>query len=219
MQHCQPNRLCGGAEQVRPRSAEIFVEGRHNALLLIGDRGAGRMNAALARRVLDRLLAPAAQVEGVDYHLGDPSLAEKARQAQAFALVLPPLGNLGNFYYAVHPRRNDRFLMTRPPLKALFPDVDFAPMAFTGHVLGTLAATCPERYAEVRRVIMAAWVARMQDLLHELPNSGVLIDLPAPSWLLRPRIPGEGRRRVYIDGDDRAIGAETLRATLTMRRV
>ena len=219
MQHCQPNRLGGAGEQVPPRATEVIVEGRHHALLLVGDRGAGRMNAALARRVLDRLLAPAAQVEGVDYHLCDPSLAERVRRAQSFALVLPPLGNLSNTYYAVHPRRNDRFLTARPSLRALFPEVDFAPMAFTGHVLGALAATCPERYAEVRRVIMAAWVSRMQTLLRDLPNTGVLIDLPAPSWLLRPRIPGEGRRRVYIDGDDRAMGAETLRATLTMRRV
>lgn len=218
MQHCLPNRLGGGADLVPPRPTEIFVEGRHHALLLIGDRGAGRLTALLSRRVLDRLLAPIAQVEGVDYHLYDPTLREAASQSKAFALVLPPLGNLSNPYYSVHPRRNDRFVTARPALKSLFPEVDFATMAFTGHVLGTLAATCPDRYTEVRRVISAAWVARMQELLRHLPVQGALIDLPAPSWLQRPLVPSEGRRRVAIDSDDRATGAETLRAVLATGR-
>lgn len=218
MQHCLPNRLGGGADLVPPRPTEIYVEGRHHALLLIGDRGAERLNARLSRRVLDRLLAPIAQVEGVDYHLYDPTLAEASSQALVFALVLPPLGNLSNLYYSVHPRRNDRFVAAKPLLKSLFPEVDFATMAFTGHVLGTLAATCPERYTEVRRVISAAWVARMQHLLRFLPTQGALIDLPTPSWLQRPMIPSEGRRRVYIDTDDRAKGAEALLMALSSRR-
>jgi len=217
MQHYQPNRLCVGADMVPPRPTERLVEGRHSALLLIGDRGAGRLSSQLARRVLDRLLAPAAQVEGVDYHLNDPSLLEQATQSKAFALVMPPVGNLSNRFYAVHPRRNDRFLTARPELKALFPEVDFATMAFTGHVLSTLAATCPERYAEVRRAITTAWVSRMQGLLRSLPSQGALIDLPTPSWQQRPLIPSEGRRRVFIDTDDRAAGAETLRAALVTR--
>ncbi|WP_323034605.1 DUF6473 family protein [Pararhodobacter sp.] len=176
------------------------------------------MTSHLSRRVLDRLLAPIAQVEGVDYHLNDPSLLEGASQALAFALVLPPVGNLSNPFYSVHPRRNDRFVTARPALKSLFPDVDFATMSFTGHVLGTLAATCSVRYTEVRRVISAVWVARMQDLLQHLPTQGALIDLPTPSWLQRPLIPSEGRRRVQIDTDDRATGAETLRSALVTRR-
>ena len=160
---------------------------------------------------------PLGVVEGVDYHLNDPSLLEQATQSKAFALVMPPVGNLSNRFYAVHPRRNDRFVTARPDLKALFPEVDFATMAFTGHVLSTLAATCPERYAEVRRAITTAWVSRMQGLLRSLPSQGALIDLPTPSWQQRPLIPSEGRRRVFIDTDDRAAGAETLRAALVTR--
>lgn len=217
MQHCLPNRLGGGANLVPPRPTDTYAQVRHRALLLIGERGAGRLTAPLARRALDRLLAPAAQVEGVDFHLSDPALADAARQARAFALVLPPLGNLANPYYTVHPRRNDRFIAARPALKALYPDVDFGPLAFTGHVLGTLAATCPERFAIVRGAISTAWVQRMQDLMQSLPARGVLIDLPAPGWLQRPQIPGEGRRRVLIDPDDRAAGAQILHTALVTR--
>lgn len=223
MQHCQPNRFGGGADLVPPRPSEFFAHGRHSALLLIGSRGAGRLsahlNAGLTRRVLDRLLAPAAQVEGVDFHLADPALAAAGAQASAFILVLPPLGNLSNALYTVHPRRNDRFVTARPALKALFPEVDFAPLVFTGHALGTLAATCPERFVEVRRVLNAAWVQRMQALLRLLPEQGVLLDLPAPPWLPRPAIAGEPRRRVFLDPDDRANGAEILRAALTTPRL
>lgn len=219
MQHCQPNRLGGGAGPVLPQSSEILMEGRHHALLLIGSRGTGGLSARLARRVLDRLVAPVAQIEGVDYHLADRALADAAAQAHAFALVLPPLGNLNNPYYSVHPRRNDRFLAARAPLKTLFPEVDFTPMAFTGHALGTLAATCPERFAEVRHGLMAVWLDRMQTLLARLPVAGALIDLPAPGWLVRPHIPGTGRRRLFIDPDDRATGAEALRQALTARRL
>jgi len=217
MQHCLPNRLGGGANLVPPRTNENFSEGRHRALLLIGPRGTGRLTVPIARRALDRLIAPAAQVEGVDFHLSDPALTVAVAQAQSFALVLPPLGNLSNRYYSVHPRRNDRFLVARAPLKALFPEVDFAPLSFTGHALGTLAATCPTRFSKVRRATQLEWLCRMQLLLEQLPKEGALIELPAPPWLQRPSIPGEGRRRVFIDPDDRAAGAKILRTALLTR--
>ncbi|WP_461472194.1 DUF6473 family protein [Pararhodobacter sp.] len=187
---------------------------RHRALLLIGDRAHKRLREPVARRVLDRLLQPAAQVEGVDLHLGDPALADAAALAKGFALVLPALGNLSNPYYRVHPRRNDRFVAPRAQLKALFPEVDFAPFTFTGHALATLAATCPDRFVEVRRCLSAIWVQRMQALLAMLPARGVLIDLPAPPWLMRPPIPGEGARRIRVDPDDRGPGAALFHAHL-----
>lgn len=184
----------------------------HRSLLLLGARGGGRASPRLARRVLDRLLAPAAQVEGVDFHLGDPGLPIAAAGASGYALLAPPLGNLSNRFYAVHPRRNDRFVAARAPLRALFPEVDFTHFAFTGHALGTLAATCPERFAELRRDLNAAWLRRMERLLAVLPPHGVLIDLPAPGWLPRPPVPGA--RLLSLDPDDRATGAERFCAAL-----
>lgn len=160
------------------------------------------------------MLVPSAQVEGVDFHLANRALAQAAGMASSFVLVLPPLGNLSNPLYSVHPRRNDRFVAARPGLKALYPDVDFAIFAFTGHALTTLAATCPERFTQVRQFLAAAWVARMRQLLDVLPARGALIDLPAPPWLPRPPIPGEGRRRLALDPDDRSRGVEALLSIL-----
>ena len=186
--------------------------------MLIGPRSSARLTPAVTGRVLDRLLVPSAQVEGVDMHLGDPELAQRAEEARGFVLVLPPLGNLSNPFYSVHPRRNDRFVAARPALKALFPDVDFAAIAFTGHALGTLAGTCPDRFAEVRKILAALWVTRMRLLLERLPVKGVLIDLPSPGWLPRPPIPGEGRRRLAVNPEDRIAAAEALRFRLGGRR-
>lgn len=215
MQQClQPFAGPGAAYVVLPR-AEPSGGIRHRALMLVGARGAARLGPQLTRRVLDRLLAPAAQIEGVDLHLGDPALGFAGAQALAYVLVLPPLGNLSNPFFAVHPRRNDRFVAARAPLKALFPEVDFAPFAFTGHALGTLAGVCPERFAVLRQSLASVWVTRMRLLLDRLPPRGVLIDLPTAGWLPRPPIPGEGRRRIAIDPDDRAAGAEALHRALS----
>ena len=59
----------------------------------------------------------------------------------------------------------------------------------------------------------------MRLLIDRLPARGVLIDLPTPAWLPRPPIPGEGRRHVFIDPDNRALGAEVLRQALAPRGV
>lgn len=196
-----------GALPARPAD---FAPVRHRALMLIRDRPVRHRHARVWHRALSRLLLPAAQVEGVDHHLTDPALPAAAGMAGAFVLVLPPLGNLSTPLYSVHPRRNDRFLVARPALKSLYPEVDFASFAFTGHALTTLAATCPDRFLQLRKVLAAAWIERMQRLLALLPRDGALIDLPAPAWLPRPPIPGEGRRRIKVDPDNRVEAVEAI---------
>ena len=218
MQQCLHDHAGGRLGPSVHRGVPCHAPIRHRALMLIGPRSSARLTPAVTGRVLDRLLVPSAQVEGVDMHLGDPELAQRAEEARGFVLVLPPLGNLSNPFYSVHPRRNDRFVAARPALKALFPDVDFAAIAFTGHALGTLAGTCPDRFAEVRKVLAALWVTRMRLLLERLPVKGVLIDLPSPGWLPRPPIPGEGRRRLAVNPEDRIAAAEALRFRLGGRR-
>lgn len=212
-QFLQP--LGGGRAAVPPLGQSPACTAlRHRGLMLIGPRGAARMAGPLGARVLDRLLAPSAQVEGVDLHLADPALAARARWARAFVLVLPPLGNLSNPFYRVHPRRNDRFLAARAPLKSLFPEVDFAAFAFTGHALGSLAGVCPERFALVRRGLVEAWLPRMRLLLEILPPRGVLIDLPAPDWLRRPVLAREGLGEIALLPEDREEAVARLRAAL-----
>jgi len=140
----------------------------------------------LPRFMLRQLLSPAARIEGADCRLNDPLLLEQAHKARAFVMLLPPLGNLGNPFYSVHPRRNDRFLAARPTLKALYPEVDFTEFGFTGHMLGTLAGTCPARFAEVHRLLRLTWRERLAALLAHLPDNGVLLHLPGPDWLMVP---------------------------------
>ncbi|HHX89977.1 MAG TPA: hypothetical protein GX700_09455 [Paracoccus sp.] len=157
---------------------------RHEGLVLIDARGASQGDAV--QPLLRRLLSPRARIEGVDCRLNDPALIEAAGAARAFVMLLPPLGNLGNPFYSVHPRRNDRFLAARPKLKALFPEVDFTEFDFTGHMLSTLATTCPHRFAELRRLLRHVWRIRLEGLLAHLPGNGVLVQIPGPGWLAVP---------------------------------
>lgn len=158
-----------------------------DGLLLLSQGGSPIRDLAC---VIDALpatvLTPAALVVGADARLDDPRLGS---QAAAFVLVLPPTGNLSNMFYRVHRRRNDRFLTATMRLKALFPEIDFADFHFTGHMLATLADTCPERFTVVRRTLAAQWLERMQQILALLPVRGVLAAPPQPECLPLPTIP------------------------------
>lgn len=182
---------------------------RHEGLVLISTTAPSPQPGPLPQPVLQRLLSPAARIEGADCRLNDPALLDSARMARAFVMLLPPLGNLGNPFYSVHPRRNDRFLAARPPLKALFPEVDFTEFDFTGHMLGALAATCPGRFSEMRRVLRLTWQDRLTALLAQLPDNGVLLHLPGPVWLGVPAdaVATVGRPVVTVG---RADGADAL---------
>lgn len=204
------------------RLGPLYVTGpglyRHRALLLLRDRN--RLETTelfVSARLLALLLRPGAQIEGVDYHLADATLVDEAQRAASFMLVLPPLGNLTNPFYRVHPRRNDRIIAVEPELGALFPDVDFALCGFTGHALGVMAATSPERFIKVRRVLMDLWIARMRELLNRLPSCGVLIDPPAPDWLPRPSLNIMNVRRVAVDPQNLVASAGLLRQSLGAR--
>ena len=186
----------------------------HRGVMLIGRRGTGRIDSALGARILERLLAPAAQVEGVDYHLGDAGLLRRAEGAQSVLMLLPPLGNLSNSFYRVHPRRNDRFVAARAPLRALYPEVDFALFDFTGHVLGTLRRTSPERFAVVRQVLVETWCQRMRLLLEAMPRQGALLRLTGPGYLSRPAVPWPHLPVLTLSADDKAGGVAALRAAL-----
>jgi hypothetical protein len=92
--------------------------------------------------------------------------------------------NLSNRYYAVHPRRNDRFLGATPLLRSIFPRVDFTDFNFTRHMLMALQGCCVDRFEVVAEELRAAWVSRMQTLLARLPGHTVLLwvsEIPPPS--------------------------------------
>jgi hypothetical protein len=89
--------------------------------------------------------------------------------------------NLSNRLYAVHPHRNDRFLGPSPALRVLFPEVDFAEICFTRHLLLALHEAAPDRWGIVREELRIAWVARMRALLARLPPAILLWPTPEAS--------------------------------------
>lgn len=121
---------------------------------------------------------------GPDVFLNEPAIVEVAARSCVTVLQILGAQNLSNRYYAVHPRRNDRFLGASPVLKAIFPQVDFTEFNFTRHMLTALQSVSADRFEVVAEELRAAWVARMKTLLGRLTGPVALLwmadDTPPP---------------------------------------
>lgn len=113
----------------------------------------------------------------------DPVVARACREALVTVVEVMGAANLSNRLYTVHPRRNDRFLRASGALRAIYPDVDFAEICFTRHLLMALHEADVERFDVVREELRIAWAARMRALLERVGPRVVLL------W---PRGEGEG---------------------------
>ena len=76
--------------------------------------------------------------------------------------------NMTNRFYAVHPRRNDRFIRATTMLRTIYRDVDFTEFHFTRHLLTHLKALSRDRFGVIERELRTAWVARMQAFLRRV---------------------------------------------------
>jgi Domain of unknown function (DUF6473) len=112
---------------------------------------------------------------GVDLFVSDPILAEACTAARLTFVQLVGAQNMTNRFYAVHPRRNDRFLRASTLMKALFAEIDFTEFHFTRHMLSRLKQRAPDKFLMVEAELKAAWVARMQQLLGRIPGRKVLV--------------------------------------------
>lgn len=112
---------------------------------------------------------------GVDVFLNDPEVLAACRKAQATVVQILGAQNMTNRYYAVHPRRNDRFLRASPLMKTIFREIDFTEFNFTRHMLSTLQQESPEKFTILAEELKAAWVARMRLLLARLGSRTVLL--------------------------------------------
>lgn len=168
-----------------------FVERPWPALLEAGGETAC-LNLGVPNAGLDLWLAPG----------GPLPLAQKAR---AVVLQIPCGMNLTNPFYAVHPRRNDRFLRALPALHHLYPEVDFTEFHFTRHMMHRLHAASPERFGDVRTAVQAAWVRRMVALLDRIAAPVILL------WLSN-HAPGSGTRGGGIDTDPAFVSRAMLDA-------
>lgn len=125
---------------------------------------------------------------GIDVYLKDPDVLAVAAKSRVAVIQIVGAQNMTNRFYAVHPRRNDRFLHASPLLRTIFREVDFTEFNFTRHMLQTLQAVSVDKFEVLAEELRAAWVARMKALLAALPGKTVLL------WIGASPPPAPGRR-------------------------
>ena len=137
---------------------------------------------------------------GPDVFLHDPAIVEIASRAEVTVVQLMGAINISNRYYAVHPRRNDRFLHATPLLRAMFREVDFTEFSFTGHMVQVLQATAPDRFEVLACELRATWVERMSQLLGRISGPKLLF------WL-SDHMPPPASRRADLASDPLLVDA------------
>lgn len=148
---------------------------------------------------------------GVDVYLNDPGVIDLCANARVTVVQVMGAQNMTNRFYAVHPRRNDRFLRASSLLKTIYREVDFTEFHFTRHMLKGLQERSPERFEVVADELKAAWVARMQLLLRRIPGKTLLLWIAdhAPAASAAP--PRLDREPLLVDRD--MISAVSVHAT------
>jgi hypothetical protein len=112
---------------------------------------------------------------GPDVFSKEGLVQEASQNAYATVLEAPGAANMTNLLYAVHPRRNDRFLRASGQLRRLYPDVDFTKFNFTQHMLQHLHLTDAVQFAAVTRVLQRTWLRKMRHLLARLGSNVILL--------------------------------------------
>lgn len=130
-----------------------------------------RTEAALGTKVVNLGCVNA----GIDVFSQDPAVLEACSGAAVTVIEIPGAQNMSNRFYAVHPRRNDRFLRASTLLKSFYREVDFTEFHFTRHLLSALKAADADRFAIVEGELKDAWVARMKALMSRIDSKIVLL--------------------------------------------
>lgn len=112
---------------------------------------------------------------GLDAFVYDRDVVQAAAAADLAVVQLLSAHNLSNRYFRVHPRRNDRFIEASTLLSTIFSEVDFTEFHFNKHMLGTLKALSPERFAMVEEELRQAWKGRMKLLMKGLRRKPILL--------------------------------------------
>lgn len=115
------------------------------------------------------------QSAGPDVFLQDTAIGSLCHDAAAVVIQMMGAANLSNTFYKVHPRRNDRFIAPTPKLVALYPEIDFSEIAFTGHLIARLRAVDDERFEVVRAQLQTTWVRRMKTLIGKASGPVLLL--------------------------------------------
>ncbi len=112
---------------------------------------------------------------GIDAFSSDPFVLSAAADATITVLQVMGAQNMTNRFYAVHPRRNDRFVSASTLLKTIYREVDFADFHFNKHMLKCLKKTSYDRFATVRQELQDAWTARMQLMLKRISGKSIIL--------------------------------------------
>lgn len=112
---------------------------------------------------------------GADVYLNDTGVLEACSGARLTVIQVMGAQNMSNRFYAVHPRRNDRFLNTSNLMRRVFHDIDFTQYNFTRHLLQDLHGMSRERYNMLVDELQEAWVGRMSMLLKRIEGRTLLL--------------------------------------------
>lgn len=112
---------------------------------------------------------------GVDVFTQRKFVTEALHKSQVAVVQIMGAHNMSNRFYTVHPRRNDRFVAAATSLRELYPEMDFAEINFTRHLMKKLLRGSAKRFDLVLDEIQTAWVARMRLLLGQIKGRSVLV--------------------------------------------
>lgn len=193
-----------GQSKLLFRGPRRRLEGRYGAVLG-GSETYGKFVAdpypALIERALGLPMVNFGYMNaGTDVFVNEPVVIDACNRARLTVIQLMGAQNTSNRFYAVHPRRNDRFLRASTLLKTIFRDVDFTEFHFTRHMLSALKMRSAEKFALIEEELKSAWVARMRILLQKVAGKSVLL------WIDDHRADAGGRDRDGRDG----LGLEPL---------
>ena len=171
-----------GSSRLTFRGPARPLDGRHIAFVG-GAETLGRYVEAPFTTLLEREMGEVCVNFGqahasVETFLHDPLVGNACRDALVTVVGVTGAGNLSNRLYSVHPRRNDRFVKPSASLRAIFPEVDFADICFTRHLLMTLWNAAPDRFDVVRDELRIAWGARMRTFIDRIGPRVVLLWMP-----------------------------------------
>lgn len=136
---------------------------------------------------------------GIDVFVNEPTVIDICSKALVTVVQLMGAQNTSNRFYAVHPRRNDRFLRASPLMKTIFREVDFTEFNFTRHMLTTLRVQAPDKFPILVEELRAAWLARMKLLLQRIEGKVVLLWIEPPALASDSQEPG--RDPFLVDAD------------------
>ncbi len=168
-----------GASKIDFRGPKARLDSRYIALLGGGETFGRNVSKPFAAQLQVTLNTPCVNFgvmnAGLDLFLKAPEVLGIAERAEAVVLQILGAQNMSNRYYAVHPRRNDRFLRASDVLMDMYPDLDFTEFHYNKHLLERLHSKGRDRFSLVRSELSKAWVARMKHMLSLFPCPVILL--------------------------------------------